>query len=111
MAVVYEDLGGGIVKAYSDAGMMIHGGFPEGNYVEAVDPADKHRTYTETDIPVPEPEPDVLPDPEQGATEQDGSAALHADALYSDRIAASNWSSTTNNIVGSIIKQSDYEAQ
>lgn len=32
------------------------------------------------------------------------------DALYSSWIAAPNWSSTTYNIVGSIVRQSDYEA-
>jgi hypothetical protein len=40
---------------------MIHGGDPEADYPEAVDPIDAHRTYTETNIPVPEPEePDDL---------------------------------------------------
>lgn len=49
--VIYKNIGGGIVKAYSDAGVMIHGGFPEGNYNEALDPASAGRTYIETDIP------------------------------------------------------------
>lgn len=40
------------VRTYSDAGMMIHGGMPEGNYDEAVDPAEFGRVYTETDIPI-----------------------------------------------------------
>lgn len=40
------------VRTYSDAGMMIHGGMPEGDYSEAVDPAELGRTYTETDIPI-----------------------------------------------------------
>ena len=40
------------VRAYSDRGMMIHGGSPEGDYSEACDPADLNRTYTETDIPI-----------------------------------------------------------
>ena len=40
------------VRTYSDAGMMIHGGFPEGDYSEAVDPAELGRTYVETDIPI-----------------------------------------------------------
>ena len=39
-------------RTYSDAGMMIHGGVPEGDYDEAVDPAELGRTYTETDIPI-----------------------------------------------------------
>lgn len=40
------------IRTYSDAGMKIHGGSPEADYDEAVDPADLGRTYTETDIPV-----------------------------------------------------------
>ena len=39
-------------RTYSDAGMMIHGGVPEADYDEAVDPAELGRTYTETDIPI-----------------------------------------------------------
>ncbi|MBO7668762.1 MAG: hypothetical protein J6T26_09905 [Firmicutes bacterium] len=40
------------VKTYSDAGVKIRGGFPDGDYDEAVDPKDSDRTYTETDIPI-----------------------------------------------------------
>lgn len=45
---------GGIpfIRTYSDAGVLIHGGFPEADYEEAIDPADSGRTYTETDIPI-----------------------------------------------------------
>lgn len=39
-------------RTYSDRGMMIHGGVPEADYSEAVDPAELGRTYTETDIPI-----------------------------------------------------------
>lgn len=39
-------------RTYSDRGMMIHGGVPEGDYDEAVDPAELGRTYTETEIPI-----------------------------------------------------------
>lgn len=42
------------VRTYSDAGFLIHGGSPEGDYAEAIDPADSGRTYTETDIPAEE---------------------------------------------------------
>lgn len=52
MAVIYEELEGNLIRAYSDKGMMIHGGSPEADYAEAVDPADMHRTYTETNIPI-----------------------------------------------------------
>lgn len=44
--------GKSFVKTYSDRGMMIHGGSPEGDYSEAYDPAELGRTYTETDIPI-----------------------------------------------------------
>lgn len=37
-------------KSYSDIGMMIHGGDPEADYEEAIDPVE--RTYTETNIPI-----------------------------------------------------------
>lgn len=40
------------IRTYSDSGMMIHGGFPEADYSEAIDPAELVRTYTETDIPI-----------------------------------------------------------
>lgn len=39
-------------RAYSDRGMMIHGGVPESDYDETCDPASFGRTYTETDIPI-----------------------------------------------------------
>lgn len=44
--------GNDYIRTYSDAGMMIHGGSPEDDYDEAIDPADAGRTYTETDIPI-----------------------------------------------------------
>lgn len=40
------------IRTYSDKGMMIHGGSPEADYSEAIDPAELGRTYTETDIPI-----------------------------------------------------------
>ena len=40
------------IRTYSDAGMLIHGGMPEGDYSEATDPAEFNRTYTETNIPI-----------------------------------------------------------
>lgn len=40
------------VRTYSDLGMKIHGGIPEADYDEAVDPAELNRSYTETDIPI-----------------------------------------------------------
>ena len=55
MAIVteqYELNGRTFVRTYSDRGMLIHGGFPEGDYEEANDPAELNRTYVETDIPI-----------------------------------------------------------
>lgn len=40
------------VKTYSDSGFMVHGGAPESDYAEAIDPAELNRQYTETDIPI-----------------------------------------------------------
>ena len=40
------------VRTYSDRGMIIHGGMPEADYSEALDPAELGRTYTETDTPI-----------------------------------------------------------
>ena len=51
--VIYKDIGNGLVKAYSDRGLMIHGGSPEGDYAEAIDPAAAGRTYVETSEYVP----------------------------------------------------------
>lgn len=47
---------GNLIKTYSDAGMYIRGGYPEGLYVEATDPAELNRQYEETDIPIEEEE-------------------------------------------------------
>lgn len=53
-----ENIGNNLVKTYSDAGFVIHGGFPEADRIEAIDPIDAGRTYTETNIPIPQPEDD-----------------------------------------------------
>ena len=39
-------------KTYSDRGMQIYGGEPQGYYSEAIEPTAYGRTYTETDIPI-----------------------------------------------------------
>lgn len=55
MAIVTENIeinGKQFVRTYSDRGCLIHGGSPESNYTEAIDPAELGRTYTETAIPV-----------------------------------------------------------
>lgn len=40
------------IRTYSDSKYMIHGGSPESDYAEAVDPAELGRVYIETDIPI-----------------------------------------------------------
>lgn len=43
-----ETLENGFIKTYSDEGFYIHGGFPEGDYAQAIDPPEFNRTYAET---------------------------------------------------------------
>ncbi len=48
--IVQEAIEGtNLIRSYSDSGVYIHGGFPEADYEEAIDPVDTHRTYVETD--------------------------------------------------------------
>ena len=54
--IVQERMEGNLIRTYSDRGVMIHGGMPEGDYAEAIDPEEMHRTYVETDIPIEQPE-------------------------------------------------------
>ena len=64
MAIRTEDIGGGLTRTWSDAGMKFE---RDGvRYDEAIDPMEKGRTYTETDEPVPS----------EDATEADKDAAL-----------------------------------
>lgn len=61
MAIIQEHFLVGerdFIRTYSDAGFMIHGGSPEGDYSEACDPAELGRTYTETGIPIDSDEDD-----------------------------------------------------
>lgn len=50
--IIQEEIGGGIIRTYSNLGVKVHGGFPESDYDIAYDPAEAGRTYVETDIPV-----------------------------------------------------------
>ena len=55
MAIVQETFYIGerqFTKTYSDRGVLIHGGSPEADYSEAIEPTEFGRTYTETDIPI-----------------------------------------------------------
>ena len=54
--IIQEMISDNLVRTYSDQGVLIHGGMPEGDYAEAIDPIDLHREYTETDIPIEEDE-------------------------------------------------------
>ena len=51
--IIQEQIGENMIRTYSDRNVMIHGGFPEGDYTEAYDPISMGRAYTETDIPIP----------------------------------------------------------
>lgn len=50
--MIKTEIKGDYIRTYSDIGMKIHGGFPEGDYDEAYDPIDSGRTYVETNIPI-----------------------------------------------------------
>ena len=54
--IVQEEIGNGLVKTYSDKGVFIRGGVPEGLYEEAIDPKELGRVYVETDELIPQPE-------------------------------------------------------
>lgn len=54
--MIIQETIGNLIKTYSDAGMYIRGGYPEGLYAEALDPAELNRQYEETDIPIEEEE-------------------------------------------------------
>ena len=53
--IVQEPIEGtNLVRSYSTLGVYIHGGFPEADYPESIDPVDMHREFVETNIPVRE---------------------------------------------------------
>lgn len=54
--IIQELIGNDLVRTYSDQNVYIHGGFPEADYAEVVDPVSMGRTYTETDIQIEEEE-------------------------------------------------------
>ena len=59
-----------LIRTYSDQGVLIHGGMPEGDYAEAIDPIDLHREYTETDIPIEGDEEGDEPSPGPSEAEE-----------------------------------------
>lgn len=51
--IVQENIAGtNLMRTYSNLGVYIHGGMPESDYEEAIDPVDAGRTYVETDRPI-----------------------------------------------------------
>lgn len=54
--------GKAFIRTYSDAHRYVVGGVPEGEYAEAIDPAELGRTYTEGNI---------MPDEGGGVTEEE----------------------------------------
>lgn len=50
--IIQEQISETLVKTYSDRGVKVHGGYPEADYDEVIDPISMNRTYVETDIPV-----------------------------------------------------------
>ncbi len=59
--IIKEPIENNLIRIYSDKGVYIHGGFPEADYAEVIDPADKEREYTETNIPIVQPESEPEP--------------------------------------------------
>lgn len=57
--IIQEQISETLIKTYSDQGVMIHGGYPEADYSEVIDPISMNRTYIETDIPIPTEEIDA----------------------------------------------------
>lgn len=52
--IVQEIINETLVRTYSNKNVYIHGGYPEADYAEVIDPIRANRTYTETDIPIEE---------------------------------------------------------
>ena len=50
--IVQEQINETLVRTYSNMGMYIQGGNPEGLYVDAIDLISEHKTYVETGIPI-----------------------------------------------------------
>ena len=50
--IIQEQISEDLIRTYSDKNVYIHGGFPEGDYPEAIDPITMNRTYVETNIPI-----------------------------------------------------------
>lgn len=55
--IIQENIGDGFVRTYSNIGVYIHGGYPEADYEDVIDPISEGRTYVETDRPIVSTEP------------------------------------------------------
>ena len=56
--IVQEIINETLVRSYSDRNVYIHGGYPEADYMESIDPIAMNRVFVETDIPIPSTEED-----------------------------------------------------
>lgn len=54
--IIQEEYNENFVRTYSDRHVYIHGGFPQADYAEAIDPKGAERTYAETNIQITEDE-------------------------------------------------------
>lgn len=50
--MIIQERIGDFIRTYSDQGVYIHGGSPEADYAEAIDPVSAGREYVETDRPI-----------------------------------------------------------
>lgn len=57
--MIIQEIIGDFIRTYSDSGVYIHGGSPEADYAEAIDPASAGREYVETDRPIESEEIDA----------------------------------------------------
>lgn len=57
--IIQEIVDNDFIRTYSDRGVLIHGGFPEGDYTEAIDPISLGRIYVETNIPIEQEEENI----------------------------------------------------
>ena len=50
--IVQEIISEDLVRTYSDKNVYIHGGFPEADYEDSIDPISANRVFVETDRPI-----------------------------------------------------------
>jgi hypothetical protein len=84
----YEINGRQFVRTFSDEGRYVVGGVPEGEYVEANDPAEIGRIYTEGNL---------IPDKGGDATEEEVALTRYANELTGGN--AENIQEATENLI------------